>query len=187
MEEYIKVDVNQYVNAGLENATLVPIQAEKYMRIIARQGIVSENVVSWSSDEFGNEVKEKVASVEVDDITGLPGWVVTKADENGDVVVDNNGHTNEWIIADSTFVKKYEEDMANPGLFKPKGGPQVFVQISDNIILNQWGSDMKIASGGYINITNPDYMYGISQRDFVDTYKISSDMSVDETKIRHTI
>ena len=30
---------------------------------------------------------------------------------------------------------------------------------------------MAIAAGGYINITNPDDMYGISQRDFEDTYK----------------
>ena len=29
---------------------------------------------------------------------------------------------------------------------------------------------MEISSGGYINITNPDDMYGISQRDFEDTY-----------------
>jgi len=30
---------------------------------------------------------------------------------------------------------------------------------------------MKIAAGGYINITNISDMYGISQRDFTDTYK----------------
>lgn len=30
---------------------------------------------------------------------------------------------------------------------------------------------MNIATGEYINITNPDDMYGISERDFNDTYK----------------
>ena len=30
---------------------------------------------------------------------------------------------------------------------------------------------MKIACGGFINITNSDDMYGISERDFFDTYK----------------
>lgn len=30
---------------------------------------------------------------------------------------------------------------------------------------------MKIAKGGYINITNAEDMYGISERDFLDTYK----------------
>ena len=56
-------------------------------------------------------------------------------------------------------------------IYKPPGGPQTFVEIPDNIILNQWGEDMAIAAGCYINITNPDDMYGISQIDFEDTYK----------------
>ena len=30
---------------------------------------------------------------------------------------------------------------------------------------------MQIAKGGYINITNIEDMYGISERDFLDTYK----------------
>ena len=67
-------------------------------------------------------------------------------------------------------VKNNKVDPDNPKLCRSKGGIQLFVQITDNIILNQWGSDMKIASGGYINITNVDDMYGISQRDFEDTY-----------------
>ncbi len=93
------------------------------------------------------------------------------------IIIDNNGHSNQWIIDDSTFKKKYEIDPENPSLCRPKGGPQIFVQIPDNIILNQWGSDMQIAAGGYINITNVDDMYGISQRDFEDTYKFTDNLS----------
>jgi hypothetical protein len=37
--------------------------------------------------------------------------------------------------------------------------------------LEQWGSKMQIAEGGYINITDPSDMYGISERDFTDTYR----------------
>ena len=51
------------------------------------------------------------------------------------------------------------------------GGIQVFVRTSENITVFQWGSDMTVAAGGYINITNPDDMYAISQRDFDDTYR----------------
>ena len=61
--------------------------------------------------------------------------------------------------------------MEDSHIYKPKGGKQIFVRINDNIILNQWGSDMKIAKGGFINITKIDDMYGISERDFYDTYK----------------
>lgn len=79
--------------------------------------------------------------------TNQPGWIATKVDEQGNVLMDSNGHINEWIIDDTTFKNKYEIDSENPNLCKPKGGLQVFVQIPDNIILNQWGSDMQIAAG----------------------------------------
>ena len=62
-------------------------------------------------------------------------------------------------------------DPNNNLIFRPKGGVQLFVQIPDNIILEQWGSKMQIAQGGYINITDPSDMYGISERDFTDTYR----------------
>ena len=150
---------------------MIPRQAYKFARIIARQGNVGETVISWSVDSQGNEIQEKVAEVQIDSKTNQPGWIATKVDENGNIIVDNNGHVNQWIIDDATFKKKYEIDPDNPNLCRPKGGTQIFVQINDNIILNQWGSDMQIAAGGYINITNVDDMYGISKRDFEDTYK----------------
>ena len=177
MEDYIKVDVASYVKQGIENGSMIPKQAEKFARIMARQGSIGETIASWSVDANGNEIEEKVAQVEVDSETNQPGWIATKVDEEGNIILDNNGHSNQWIIDDTTFKKKYEVDPENPNLCKPKGGPQTFVQITDNIILNQWGSDMKIAAGGYINITNPDDMYGISERDFEDTYKFIDELN----------
>lgn len=183
MENYTKVDVLTYVKNGLESGTLVPIQAEKFARIMARPGTIGEEVISWSVDSAGNEIKEKVDTVSLDEDTNNHGWIVTKTDENGNIILDSNGHSNEWIISDSTFQKKYEIDGDNPTLFKPKGGVQTFVQIPDNVILNQWGSDMMIAVGGYINITNIDDMYGISKRDFEDTYKV---VNADEVEKKGT-
>lgn len=58
-----------------------------------------------------------------------------------------------------------------------KPGTSVFVEISDNITLNQWGSDMDIAKGGFINITDENDMYGISARDFEDTYRAINEIS----------
>lgn len=37
---------------------------------------------------------------------------------------------------------------------------------------------MQIVAGGYINITNVNDMYGISQRDFEDTYKFIDELSI---------
>lgn len=179
--DYTKVEVTSYVKQGIENGTMIPRKAEKFARISARQGMVGETVISWSVDDFGEPVKEKVARVELDEKTNEPGWIATKVNENMDTVIDKNGHFNKWIIPDSTFKKKYEIDPDNPKFFKPKGGTQIFVQITDNIILNQWGSDMKIAAGGFINITDVCDMYGISQRDFEDTYKFTDQL---EKKMR---
>ena len=37
---------------------------------------------------------------------------------------------------------------------------------------------MKISRGGYINLTNPDNIYGVSARDFFDTYEIEQTRKV---------
>lgn len=95
MSEYKKVDVLKYVKEGLENGTLVPRKAEKFARISARRGIEGEEVISWSVDSEGKEVKEKVATVKVDEKTGKADMVVTKLDENLDVIIDSNGHKNQ--------------------------------------------------------------------------------------------
>lgn len=176
MSEYIKVDKIEYVKHGIENGSMIPREAEKFARIIAKQGNVGDTVISWSVDANGNMIEEKVAQVKLDPETNQPGWIVTKVDEQGNPIIDNNGQSNQWIIEDSVFKRKYEVDPKNTFLFKPKCGPQTFVEIPDNIILDQWGSEMKIGAGGYINITNIDDIYGISKRDFEDTYKFTNEL-----------
>lgn len=171
MKEFKKVNVYEYVKKGLESGVLVPFEAKKFAKIIAIQGTVGQTVTSWSVDKDGNEIKEKVSTVKLDEKTNNPGWIATKIDENGYPIRDKNGHLNQWIIDDSTFKSKYEIDPSQPNLFQAKGVPQIFVQITDDIILEQWGAEFKIAAGGYINITNINDMYGISSRDYEDTYK----------------
>lgn len=169
-DNYTKVDILKYVKEGLESGIMVPFEAVKFARILAREGIEGEVITTYSVDADGKPIVEKVDTVKKDD-KGRLGMVVTKADENGKPIVDANGNKNEWIIGRTKFDSKYDEVAGRPGFYQPKGGPQIFVEIPDNIILYQWGDDMKIAAGGYINITNISDMYGISQRDFADTYK----------------
>lgn len=171
MEEKIftRIDGKAYAEAGIACGELKPVVAVKFARIAARRGEIGEEVITYSQ----NGIIEKVDTVKADPETGKPGWVVTKLDENGEVLVDEHGNKNQWIIQDSTFTKKYDLDETKTGgVYKPKGGPQIFVPIVMDVILLQWGSEMKIEAGGWLNITNPDDIYGISQRDFEDTYKI---------------
>lgn len=57
----------------------------------------------WSVNSQGNEIEEKVAQVQVDAQTNQPGWIATKVDKQGNIITDNNGHYNQWIIDDTTL------------------------------------------------------------------------------------
>ena len=180
MEEKIftKVDGRAYAEAGIACGELTPVVAVKFARVLARRGVVGEEVISYSQ----NGIVEKVATVSEDPETKETGWVLTKLDENGEVLVDEFGHKNEWIVDAKTFAKKYEVDDTKEGVYKPVGGPQIFVPIVMDVILEQWGGEMKIEAGGWLNITNPDDIYGISERDFYDTYKFVDEVTLTKTK-----
>ena len=46
------------------------------------------------------------------------------------------------------------------------------IRVDRNIVLVNHGKKMKISKGGFINLSNPDGAYGVSKRDFEDTYRI---------------
>ncbi len=171
MEEgYRRVNTKEYVEAGLADGSLEAFEAVKHARIAAQRGEVGQEVISWSEDEDGKPIQERVGVVSVDEQTGEPGMIATKTDSEGNPIIDRNGHLNQWIISDSTFRKKYESDPEHPGVFKPAGGPQKFVQTQEALIISQWGEEMRMPKGSFINITDPDHMYAINPRDFADTY-----------------
>ena len=178
--DYREVDTKEYVEAGLADGSLEVFEAVKFARISAERGEVGQEVISWSEDEDGNPIQERVSTVEVDPETGEPGWIATKTDSDGNPIIDKNGHTNQWIIDAKTFRKKYEEDPEHPGIFRPVGGPQKFVQTSENLTISQWGEKMNMPKGSYINITNPDDMYAINPRDFDDTYSAVENEPADQ-------
>ncbi len=179
MEDFIYVNVKEYVENGIKVDQLVPREAEKFARIIARQGQVGEKVVTYSTQGMIETTNE----VELDPTTNQPGWIATKT-ENGEPIVDEFGHLNQWIISDSTFKKRYEVDPENPELCRPKSGPQIFVQIPHNISFDgPWGEVMNIRAGGYLNITDLNKIYGIQERDFNDTYRFTEE----EINYRHSL
>lgn len=172
MTTYKKIDdVTAYIKELTASGVEV-LTAEKVTRIAARKGVVGEQVISWSVDANGAPILEKNAQVVEDSETGEAGWVVTKLDEDNQIIIDPNGNKNEWIIDDKTFHKKYEEDPNHPGIYKPVGGPQKFMKLSEAITIQQWGNEVTVDAGGYMNMTNPDDIYVIAGRDFEDTYRV---------------
>lgn len=147
-------------------------KAEKKMNIAARPGIIGEEIISWSESKDGQAVIEKKDVVAKDKRTGKPGWVATKIDEKGNEIVDAHLHLNQWIICDSIFNEKYEAVNEEFGIYKPKSKEQLFIRLKEAIHIMQWGKEWYVDAGGYINITDNNDYYVISNRDFSDTYKI---------------
>lgn len=165
------VDYKQIPNvvayaAGLVEAGAAVVTGVKFARVLAREAQAGETVTSWAVDAQGGAVREKEAQAAEGD------WVLTKADEDGRPVTDEHGHLNRWIVDGDTFARKYQPAGEAAGLYRPKGGPQQFVRLTEAVTLRQWGSEMNIDCGGWLNITDASDIYGISARDFADTYRI---------------
>jgi hypothetical protein len=90
-------------------------------------------------------------------------------------VLNNLGNKdNRWAVDNQTFNRKYEEDPTAKGVYKPKGVPMNATQINEPISFDTpWGETMNIDKGGYLlqDPNNINDIYGISQKDFDNTYK----------------
>lgn len=170
MGGFRKVEAKHYVLTGINCGEMVPFYARKFGKVLARRGKIGEEISTYTDDGL----LEKVNNVEIDPDTGLPNWVLMKANEYGYPVVDEYGHVNEWIKDDSDFHDEYDPDSEIDGLFISVDGAQLFVPVLNDIILVQDGEEMFVKAGGYLNITNLNNIYGISERDFKDTYRIVS-------------
>ena len=159
MEElkyFKKVDnIAEYVREGIKSGRLTVDEVAKFARIHARQGILGEEIVT----KMANGLEETRNTVTADEKTGEPGWVVTNPDGE------------EYIVADSTFKKKYEIDPENPEQYKPKGGPVLSSPINEHIEFNApWGETMKIEAGGSLILSGANDIYGIQKAEFENTY-----------------
>ena len=159
MEElkyFKKVDnITEYVKEGITSGKLTVEEVAKFARIHARQGILGEEIVT----KMANGLEETRNTVTADEKTGEPGWVVTNPDGE------------EYIVADSTFKKKYEIDPENPEQYKPKGGPVLSSPINEHIEFNApWGETMKIEAGGSLILSGANDIYGIQKAEFENTY-----------------
>ena len=174
MDKFVKVDAKHYVITGLQSGNLVPFRAVKDGKVLARRGKVGEEIITYTD----GGLVEKVNRVEIDPDTGNPEWVLMKANVHGYPIVDEYGHTNEWIKDDSDFMEDYVPDKSIDGVYESVDGAQIFVPVLMDIILVQGGEEMFVKAGGYLNVTDITNIYGISKRDFDDTYRIIDELNM---------
>ena len=149
MKTLTQIEAREFAQSLIANGAVINWYA-KFARITARPGIVGEEIVTNTSE--GIETKNTI-------------------EEEGDMVV-TNPDGEEYIIKSAIFTKRYEATEV-PGVYKPKGGPQQFIQIEEPIsFIAPWGQEMNIAADGYLNVTNPDDLYGIQPQEFAETYAL---------------
>jgi len=155
-EDFINVNIQEYVKKGLETGALGLSPAAKFARIYARKGILNEQIRTI----MANGLEETVNTVKIDPETNELDWVVTNPDGE------------QYIVSNSTFIKKYEIDPENPKMYKPKGRPVLVTRIFDNISFTApWGEIMNIKAGGYLIVNSETDIYGIQEAEFNNTYR----------------
>ena len=153
--------------------TVPAISAKKNGGVIARVGKEGEEIRTFVS----NGILETINCVKRDK-NGDLGIVATTADSFGNRIIDENGHMNTYIIERKTFEEKYldsERVTETDQLFNPRGGTQRFIQTNEDIsFLAPWGEEEHLKAGGFLNITDPNSIYGIAYEEFILTYTIEN-------------
>lgn len=127
---------------------------------------------------FTTYTKDGNVEVEAEHVTEEKPWMATRVDADGNVMLDEFGHPNQWILDDATARKRYDVDGMVNGVARPKGAPQPFVMTNRDVALMEpWGDGGSlvpqfIRAGGYV--TMPDggeTAYGIAADEFAETYE----------------
>ena len=138
-----------------------PMKAQKIGFVAARQA---------SSDE---EVKTQWNGSESRD-TAAPGdWIVTNLSPDMQVLRDNAGHANIYVVRAEKFPSLYERqrDDAELGvIYRPKGEVEALYFAAGFEILAPWGQTQE-AEEGYV-LLNDTEVYGNNRATFNATYEI---------------
>lgn len=147
-------DILKYVQMNLMTENCQIKEVAKFARISAEQGVLGETIITTMK----SGLEETTNTVKADE-NGNTDWVVTNPDGE------------KYIVNNSVFQKKYEIDLQNPNVYKPKGGPVLAMQLNENIaFLAPWGESMKINQGGFLILSGTSDIYGIQESEFNNTY-----------------
>lgn len=168
---FVKIDdTEKYVQALLKEG-FEPFTAVKKddARVVAREGIVGEEIVTFTKDGEGKWA-ETVHTITADE-QGRPEWVITMADKEGNpIVIDDAGHYNTYTNTAEAF-EKYTP--VKEGVYKQIQEERLFLEIDEDICITpSWGGEMNLPKGSMLNITNFDDIYGVAKHEFNLTYDI---------------
>ena len=148
-----KQKMKSFVENALADGATVKNYA-KFARVQATQALEETPIVTILQDD----TKETTN-------TAMPGdWIVT------------NPGGEQYVVSEEKFSKKYEPaPKLGDSWYKPIGGVQRFMQISEDMDFEcNWGVQ-SIGAGGYINVTDLSNIFGVGADEFVTTYKECDD------------
>ena len=159
-------DPAKYVR-HLQQRRATEITAEKIACLLARKSIPGQEITVWTED--GCEAVE----------IGQSGfWTTISVTPEKKPILNSAGKMNIWQQSDENLRKKYDvENMEEDGFVRPKGGPQRFIRVDEDIaLMKPWGKNGElvpqfICAGGWLNITDISNVYGIGAKEFEKTYR----------------
>ena len=176
-------NIKEYVNNLLLQGEPTFVATKKgNTRVVARPGVVGEQIVTYTKDGNGNRC-ETITTVK----EGM--WVVTMADKDGKPIsIDDDGHFNTYTNSAEAFKKYQPTDI--PGVYKQIPEERLFMEVHENIqFMGPWGSVENLKAGGVVNVTNMDKIYGIARYEFDETHdivdKTKEQESTDEVPMEH--
>lgn len=138
---------------------MIFLKAIKKGYVMGKEARGGEHVTTFSAE--GVETVNTAKSGEI---------IVTATNKNGDTIIQN-GHPNTWIVRPDVFNNKYILT-EKPGVYRPRGEQMFVILQSDTEIIAPWREIQKLKKHDLLNITNFNDIYGISAKEFYDTYKV---------------
>lgn len=174
MLNFTKDQMRQYVEGLLPVSEVV--SAKKIGNTIAVQGTPGQEVITYevnkeTGEEYIERKGDKTPTVEIDPLTGEPGWILTKTGSDNQPIINKFGHKNQYIVVDSKFKAMYEPSPDGPGLYQ-KSQIEKFIQAPEDVSFETKYGAMEVHKGGYIKVTNLDSISGISEESFLQTYSV---------------
>ena len=144
-----------------------PKKAKKTAFVVARQGIVGEEV-------------DTRPRVERDGKIYVIGETKGKVKVEGSMIV-KNPDGEEYIVKPEAFAKKYKATKEK-GVYQPVAEPIEYITLKHDIAFKApWGEDMFGLKGAVLNISNLDDVYAIQNEAFNKTYSPSREETIDLT------
>lgn len=155
----------------LRQAGAREVLAEKGTPVLVRELPEGTTVTVWTQNG-DTEAVETVGAGQV---------VVTRCDETGTPILNKQGHENSWIQSIEDLSATYDTDgIDSNGMVMPKSGnPRRMIRIDrDAAVMKPWGPNGSMVpqtcrAGGYMNITDPEGAYFISEEEFAETHTVT--------------